>query len=148
MEFLLQRKARTGIGLGGRHSCEQVLKAGKARVTIGYYLIKAYYVFRPCRCFHMHYLLLLTLPQLFHETFTEQLLAKVLLSVFYTDHPICPHNNGMLNTFYPCFLDIEIGINNLLKSLTPGHTESKWHSWDYDPGSLNLEFQSLAHDFI
>lgn len=34
MEFLLQRKARTGIGLGGRHSCEQVLKAGKARVTI------------------------------------------------------------------------------------------------------------------
>ena len=27
-------KARTGTGLGGRHSCEQVLKAGKAGVII------------------------------------------------------------------------------------------------------------------
>lgn len=87
----------------------------------------------------MHYLLLLTLPQLFHETFTEQLLlAKVLLSVFYTDHPIVLITMVCAQYIYPCFLDIEIGINNLLKSLTPGHTESKWHSWDYDPGSLNL----------
>lgn len=52
-------------------------------------------------CFHMHYVLLLTLPQLLHETFTEQLLwAKVLFSVFYTDHPICPHNNGMCSIHF------------------------------------------------
>ena len=34
MEFLLQGKARTGTGLGDRHSCEQVLKAGEAGVKI------------------------------------------------------------------------------------------------------------------
>lgn len=73
---------------------------------------------------------------------------SIVLCVLHRSSHLSSQQRYVLNTFYPYFLDTEIGINNWLKSLPQGHTESKWRNWDYDPGSLHLEFQSLAHDFI
>lgn len=49
----------------------------------------------------------------------------IVLCVLHRSSHLSSQQQYVLNTFYPCFLDTEIRINNWLESLPPDHIESK-----------------------
>ena len=52
-------------------------------------------------------------------------ILNIVLCVLHRSSHLSSQQQYVLNTFYPCFLDTEIRINNWLESLPPDHIESK-----------------------
>lgn len=104
MEFLFQGRARAGAELGGRHSCEEILKVGEAGVITD----TTYGRLTMCQALHPSLYALpfttnitITTPWNIHWTL---IFCQVLFSMFYIDHFICPYNNCMCSIhFIPVF---------------------------------------------